>query len=440
MKKIVIMPGGFHPFHAGHAALYQSAVKAFPDAEVYVAASNDTSERPFPFAIKEKLARVAGVPPGHFVQVKSPFTSEEITSKYDPNSTVLIFVKSEKNSKNGSDPEGPFPAEVDPTTGKLPVVTRGPRKGQPVSNRLQYYKGNEKNLQPMSQHSYLAYLPTVKFGPGITSASEIRASWPKLNDKRKTAMVMSLYPETQKNPKLAANVVKMLDMSMGGQQGVAEGLNEMDKSAPQPGRDGKVSHSTYGSRDKKGSDYFKGKEAPGKPITKKQMEKHALDILKKQGVAEGNYDRDDYYNAHRGSEYGRDLTATGYGGDGSKTRRDDIFKGQSKRLPADPFARTSGAVPTAGTGRIHSTAQPDEMDEGDISQLEKDVADAPVAPIANMEGAKEKIGGRHDPADFDDMVNRLKKLAGAGPMKTVYDPNTRRYKNMPTAVQPRDKK
>ncbi len=223
-------------------------------------------------------------------------------------------------------------------------------------------------------------------------------------------------------------------------KGVAEGLNEMDKSAPQPGRDGKVSHSTYGSRDKKGSDYFKGKEAPGKPITKKQMEKHALDILKKQGVAEGNYDRDDYYNAHRGSEYGRDLTATGYGGDGSKTRRDDIFKGQSKRLPADPFARTSGAVPTAGTGRIHSTAQPDEMDEGDISQLEKDVADAPVAPIANMEGAKEKIGGRHDPADFDDMVNRLKKLAGAGPMKTVYDPNTRRYKNMPTAVQPRDKK
>lgn len=69
-------------------------------------------------------------------------------------------------------------------------------------------------------------------------------------------------------------------------EGVAEGLNEMDKSVPQPGRDGKVSHSTYGSRDKKGSDYFKGKEAPGKPITKKQMEKHALDILKKQGVTE----------------------------------------------------------------------------------------------------------------------------------------------------------
>ena len=72
------------------------------------------------------------------------------------------------------------------------------------------------------------------------------------------------------------------------EQDVSTDLNEMDKSAPQPGRDGKVSHSTYGSRDKKGSDYFKGKELPVKPITVKQMEKDALAIQKKQGVAEGS--------------------------------------------------------------------------------------------------------------------------------------------------------
>jgi hypothetical protein len=61
----------------------------------------------------------------------------------------------------------------------------------------------------------MAYLPTVEFGPGITSATEIRNVWPTLNDKRKTAMVMSLYPATQKNPELAANVVAMLDQVMG---------------------------------------------------------------------------------------------------------------------------------------------------------------------------------------------------------------------------------
>jgi hypothetical protein len=136
--------------------------------------------------------------------------------------------------------------------------------------------------------------------------------------------------------------------------------------------------------------------------------------MDEQGVAEGNYDRDDYYNARQGREYGKGLTATGWGGDGSKTRRDDIFKGQSKRLPADPFARTSGAVPTAGTGRIHSNALPGEMDEAN----------------------DQKIGGRHDADDFDDMVARLKKLAGSGPMRTVYDPDRRVYRNMPTAQQP----
>jgi glycerol-3-phosphate cytidylyltransferase-like family protein len=215
MSTIVIIPGGFHPFHAGHYALYKSALEAFPNADVYVAATNDQSERPFPFALKEKLAKLAGVAPGRFVQVKSPFEASEITSKYDPDNTVLIYVKSEKNAKNGSDPEGPFPAEIDPSTGKLPVVTRGPRKGQPVSTRLQYYKGNEDNLQPMSKHSYLAYLPTVEFGPGITSATQIRKAWPTLNDKRKLALVMSLYPAAQKNPKLAQNVVGMFDQVMG---------------------------------------------------------------------------------------------------------------------------------------------------------------------------------------------------------------------------------
>ena len=189
------MPGGFHPFHAGHASLYQSALKAFPDADVYVAATNDTKTRPFPFAIKEKLAKVAGVKPGRFVQVKSPFKAEEITSHYNPSEDVLIFVRSEKDKNEQPKPGGTkkdgSPSYFQPWTGK--------------------------NLQPFSKHAYMAYLPTVEFGPGITSATEIRNAWPTLNDKRKTAMVMSLYPATQSNPKLADNVVKLLDMGMGGE-------------------------------------------------------------------------------------------------------------------------------------------------------------------------------------------------------------------------------
>jgi hypothetical protein len=194
MTQIVIMPGGFHPFHAGHAALYNSAREAFPGAEVYVAATNDTSNRPFPFAVKEKLAKLAGVEPGHFVQVKSPFQAQEITSKFDPAQDQLIFVRSDKDAT------------------KQPQAGGVKKDGTP--SYLQPLAG-QKQLQPFAKHAYMAYLPTVEFGPGMTSATEIRSAWPQLNEKRKTALVMSLYPATQKNPKLATNVVKMLDTAIG---------------------------------------------------------------------------------------------------------------------------------------------------------------------------------------------------------------------------------
>lgn len=194
------MPGGFHPFHAGHAALYQSARRTFPDAEVYVAATNDTSARPFPFAVKEKLAKLAGVEPGHFVQVKSPFRAEEITANFDPSKDQLIFVRSEKDE--GSQPK---PGGVK-------------KDGSPAY--LQPLLGAKK-LEPFAKHAYMAYLPTVEFGPGLTSATQIRTAWPDLDERRKTALVMSLYPATQSNPKLAATVRKMLDTAI-----VGDSINE----------------------------------------------------------------------------------------------------------------------------------------------------------------------------------------------------------------------
>ena len=269
MKQIVIMPGGFHPFHAGHAALYQSAVKAFPNAEVYVAATNDTKTRPFPFSIKEKLAKLAGVAPGHFIQVKSPFKSEEITSHYNSNEDVLIFVRSEKDRTEQPKPGGTkkdgSPAYFQPWTGE--------------------------NLQPFSKHAYIAYLPTVEFGPGIKSATEIRNAWPKLDDRRKTAMVMSLYPVTQTNPKLAANVVKMLDIGMGEPQGVAE--NDLDRfkkyTRPVVKTTPKIEKTTNPAG--RTTDHIEWKvTTPTGEIyrykSKKQAQEH-FDSFGQQGVAEG---------------------------------------------------------------------------------------------------------------------------------------------------------
>lgn len=194
------MPGGFHPFHAGHADLYQQTKKAFPGADVYVAATNDQSERPFPFSIKEKLAKVAGVEPGHFIQVKSPFQAKEITQNYNPEQDVLIFVRSEKDKT-------------------VPPLAGGTKKdGSPAY--FQPWTG--KNLQPFGKHAYLVYLNTVKFSGGLTSASQIRAKWPMLDITEKSNMVMSLYPAAHRNKKLQNNIIRMLDLAMNSQQVVAK--------------------------------------------------------------------------------------------------------------------------------------------------------------------------------------------------------------------------
>jgi hypothetical protein len=204
MKKIVVLPGGYHPYHAGHYSLYKAAEEKFPDADIYLAATNDTKSRPFPFEIKKKLAQLAGVNPDQFVQVKSPFKAEEITQKYDPERDVLIFVRSEKDRNEQPKPGG----------------TK--KDGSP--SYFQSY--DPESLESFNKHAYIDYLPTIEFGPGIKSATEIRNAWPNLNERQKLAMVMSLYPRTQQNKKLADVAVKMLDAGIIGDQVNEEGVEE----------------------------------------------------------------------------------------------------------------------------------------------------------------------------------------------------------------------
>jgi cytidyltransferase-like protein len=190
-KTVVIMPGGFHPFHTGHLSLYNAAKKAFPEADIYVAATDDTSARPIPFKLKEKLAEIAGIPKGHFVQVRSPFRALEITSKFNPETTALIFVRSEKDKDSQPKPGG---VKKDGTPGYLQPLTR--------------------DLKPMTQHGYMAYLPTIRFQAGktgITSATEIRQVWPTANTALKQQIVQDLYPRVARNPTIINQIVGLLD-------------------------------------------------------------------------------------------------------------------------------------------------------------------------------------------------------------------------------------
>ena len=64
-------------------------------------------------------------------------------------------------------------------------------------------------------------------------------------------------------------------------------------------------------------------------------------------------------------------------------------------------------------------------------------------PDRATEGEQQPGADYRDPkevdydGEYDAMVARVKKLAGLGPLKTVYDPAKRQYRNMPTAQQPK---
>ena len=226
-----------------------------------------------------------------------------------------------------------------------------------------------------------------------------------------------------------------------------------------------------------------------------------------QGVAESYYDRDDYYSARMGGEYGKGMTSPDYGTDSNTgPGRGDIHKGQTKHLSVDPFGRSLGHVPHGARGRIYSTDEVDETRRGQIPmtlkpgetdnlepedfvgfkklpayqqgqaaqqkagkqlihkspytyQSDQDFAYskgafdarqaatsaefAKLRSLATAEGEQRPGADYRDPrevnydGEYDAMVARVKRLAGLGPLKTVYDPNKRVYRNMPTAVQPK---
>jgi len=189
-RVVAVMPGGFHPFHPGHKSLYDWAVKTFGQKNVYVAATNDTASRPFPFEVKKKLAAMAGVPENNFIQVKSPFNAMSYKDIVDAD-TALVFVRSQKD-KN----EQPLPDQTK-------------KNGEP--GYLRTYTG--KALNTSDEMGYMAYGPTINFdfsGMQIKSASELRATWPEMSDEDKLKAAKLMYGNGAKA------AVQLLDKALGG--------------------------------------------------------------------------------------------------------------------------------------------------------------------------------------------------------------------------------
>tara|TARA_B100000497_G_scaffold126057_1_gene163925 strand:- start:98 stop:1288 length:1191 start_codon:yes stop_codon:yes gene_type:complete len=201
---VAIMPGGFHPFHPGHKSLYDYAVQEFGRDNVYVAATNDTTSRPFPFDVKKQLAELAGIPSNRFIQVKSPFNALSYNSLLqDANNTALVFIRSDKDKTSQ-----PLPDQVRKSDGNM---------GYLIS-----YDGSLDH--GADTHGYMVYGPTIDFkfsGASVKSASELRTQWPQLSQEEKLAASEAMYPG---NGEVASN---MLDTALGVKNlQPAEGIEE----------------------------------------------------------------------------------------------------------------------------------------------------------------------------------------------------------------------
>ena len=120
-------------------------------------------------------------------------------------------------------------------------------------------------------------------------------------------------------------------------------------------------------------------------------------------------------------------------GNANSGRRGPDYQDNSPVVPGRVEHLPQGLRHHADASRYGGT-EPDNKDDRLLGPQQRHRLHRAVTPDDLDE--QEKIAGRHDPDDFDDMIGRLQQLAGAGPLKTVWDPANRVYKNVPHAVQP----
>lgn len=134
----------------------------------------------------------------------------------------------------------------------------------------------------------------------------------------------------------------------------------------------------------------------------------ALELLKQQPELKGN------------------LVITAYGPDEQNNAVVNELTGWTQAPKPAPKrnAKPAAAYKSSDDKRSELQRSKDTGNKNWFSMKEQGVAEG------------EKVGNM-DADAFDAAMSRLKKLAGAGPMKTVWDPTKRVYKNVPTAVQPK---
>ena len=173
---VAIYPGRFHPFHKGHASVYDYLKRKYGNA--YVATSNKVDPPKSPFSFPEKRAMMlhAGIPSDRIVQTKNPYKAEEILDKYDPETTAVVFAVSAKDMAD------------DPRFSFAPKKDGSPSYFQPLAG--------QKTLEPFSKHGYIEVAPTLDFkvlAEPMRSATELRKKFATSNTDTQKDIITDLY-------------------------------------------------------------------------------------------------------------------------------------------------------------------------------------------------------------------------------------------------------
>lgn len=170
MKQICIYPGRFQPFGPHHFKSYKWLCQVFGIENVWIATSNVVNENsPLNFEEKVKCMQMYNINPNQIVQVKEPYKAPEITSRFNPNETAVIFAYGEKD----------FGRLLTPATGYF----------------KDYY--GQKNLEPLSRHGYVVSIPdaNLKVNGQEINGTYLRQTLPMCkNDEFR--QIMGYYDQT----------------------------------------------------------------------------------------------------------------------------------------------------------------------------------------------------------------------------------------------------
>ena len=146
-KLVAVYPGRFQPFGPHHLESYKFLKKRFDDVYIVTSGKTGGPRHPMNFAQKKKHMIKMGIPSKAVVQERQPYIPKGLLSKYDGDSTAVVFAVGEKD-------EGRL------TSGKY----------------FKPYRKNYNRLQGFDNHGYTLQIPhtSIKVGGMEISGTTMR--------------------------------------------------------------------------------------------------------------------------------------------------------------------------------------------------------------------------------------------------------------------------